>query len=926
MYDAITECNIPIATRKMNQIPRLISLIKELPYPSVIPTDNLPAISDKTAAMLQIKAQIKSMIEDSGVRVGNDITTYGDCIRAISVTNTFELDGPSEYEGKNFYITPYFNGRQVNATNWTVVSGSQYVTVNQYGRVDIATGTISQTVQISAQYTRYDTYTATITVLVSYDNQIVIQGADVMTGTSGNVVAVYNGNVVNPTWSITMGGEYATIDQSGNITITATGNIVVSVSYMGYTSTKAINVVYEANTTTETTVDENGTTTTTTTTTTTDPQTGATTTESSTTVTNDDGSQTQITTETTENQDGSSTSQSAVTNQNGSSSESTTNTSAPDPQTGAVTSNTNTTNYDENGDTTGSSTNTTTENTDGSSTSTTTNYNAEGDPTSGSNQEIDTEGNNSTQEIEYDENGNPEVSGYTIDTSENPDGEKNFDEDGVNTEFYGFDTTRGFVMHIHFTMNFTDQPPGQNENHHQVLTMKRSTPSPWYGFQLRQTGTNKYIVLGTQFKTGNNTNYTISPPRYIATNVAEYDIEVTYDPTLAANNFVARELISDTTIAQVTNIFPDLPELRYLTVCIGYGLDENGDPYRYSDISVSAFSITKLSLTVATPAISCDGQQVTITCTTPNTDIYYRLDGSGPYSQYTAPIAISANTLVEAYAELGSAISETASQTCIYIPPHNYANDYLAFRVTVSGTIAWQAFGTGYAKTIEYSVNGGTWTSITAVATTPATISVAANDVVRFRGTNSTYAGSKANYSGFEGGTATFNVEGNIMSLVYGDNFIGNTTLSGTYNFCSLFKNANVVSAENLVIPMTSLTNYCCRAMFSLCVSLTTPPVLPATTLAQGCYWYMFEGCAISTAPDLPATALVRECYGYMFTACASLSAVKCLATSGFGTTDCLTKWLNGVAAGGIFTKDDSATSWPTGVNGIPSGWTVVNV
>ena len=68
------------------------------------------------------------------------------------------------------------------------------------------------------------------------------------------------------------------------------------------------------------------------------------------------------------------------------------------------------------------------------------------------------------------------------------------------------------------------------------------------------------------------------------------------------------------------------------------------------------------------------------------------------------------------------------------------------------------------------------------------------------RGTNQSYAKDKSNYAGFGYGqsgsngqyhtnAAEFNIEGNIMSLIYGDNFANQTTFNGgTYNFCSLFK------------------------------------------------------------------------------------------------------------------------------------------
>ena len=127
---------------------------------------------------------------------------------------------------------------------------------------------------------------------------------------------------------------------------------------------------------------------------------------------------------------------------------------------------------------------------------------------------------------------------------------------------------------------------------------------------------------------------------------------------------------------------------------------------------------------------------------------------------------------------------------------------------------------------------------------------MAQGNLVRFRGSNTTYATDKSNYSGFEGGTATYDIEGNIMSLLYGDNFAESTTFQGnSYIFCSLFKKAPVISAENLILPATTLKEYCYRGLFSWCTTLTKAPALPATTLATGCYWYMFEHCAITEAP-----------------------------------------------------------------------------
>jgi hypothetical protein len=255
-----------------------------------------------------------------------------------------------------------------------------------------------------------------------------------------------------------------------------------------------------------------------------------------------------------------------------------------------------------------------------------------------------------------------------------------------------------------------------------------------------------------------------------------------------------------------------------------------------------------------------------------------------------------------------------------------YAERYLTLDILTNGNIKWISYGGIPSKTISYSKNNGsTWTEITA-SSTGTSIDVSAGDKVLFKGLNTSYAASKDAYTAF-GGTSTFNVYGNIMSLVYGDNFIGETAMTGTYNFCSIFKLSNVISAENLILPSTTLTNYCYRAMFSKATSLEVAPALPAETLAIGCYWYMFEECAIETAPDLNAPTLVNECYGHMFISCSSLNYIKCLATSGFGTSNCLAGWTDNVASSGTFIKDGNTAivsgKWTRGASGIPTNWLV---
>ena len=171
------------------------------------------------------------------------------------------------------------------------------------------------------------------------------------------------------------------------------------------------------------------------------------------------------------------------------------------------------------------------------------------------------------------------------------------------------------------------------------------------------------------------------------------------------------------------------------------------------------------------------------------------------------------------------------------------------------------------------------------------------------------------------------------------------TTLQ-TYCYSGMFTGCtNLTSAPTL--PATTLASYCYQSMFSSCTSLTTAPALPATTLASYCYRYMFQGCtgltsapalpastlqsycyanmfegctSLTTAPDLNAETTVASCYASMFKNCSNLNYIKCMAT----TTSNTSSWVSGVAATGTFVKDDN-TTWSTGVNGIPSGWTVLN-
>ena len=207
----------------------------------------------------------------------------------------------------------------------------------------------------------------------------------------------------------------------------------------------------------------------------------------------------------------------------------------------------------------------------------------------------------------------------------------------------------------------------------------------------------------------------------------------------------------------------------------------------------------------------------------------------------------------------------------------DYSKEYLTFEsLADNNTITWTFTGSDPIQNVIYwSKNGTSWTSaIASTSDTPVSLATLnKGEKMYLKGENVTYALSTSRYSHFNS-DAEFNVSGNIMSLIYGDNFIGQTTLSSTYNFVYIFKSSKVVDASNLILPAKTLADYCYTYMFRGCTSLATAPKLPATVLAYACYGNMFRGCtSLATAPVLPAITLADSCYKSMFYGCTSLTA-----------------------------------------------------
>jgi hypothetical protein len=86
----------------------------------------------------------------------------------------------------------------------------------------------------------------------------------------------------------------------------------------------------------------------------------------------------------------------------------------------------------------------------------------------------------------------------------------------------------------------------------------------------------------------------------------------------------------------------------------------------------------------------------------------------------------------------------------------------------------------------------------------------------------------------------------------------------------------------------------------------------------------MFNGCvSLVSAPQLPATTLTESCYYYMFNGCTSLNSVTIYAND-VSARNCLSDWLSNVASTGTFHNLGNASYTKNSTSGIPKGWTIV--
>ena len=258
---------------------------------------------------------------------------------------------------------------------------------------------------------------------------------------------------------------------------------------------------------------------------------------------------------------------------------------------------------------------------------------------------------------------------------------------------------------------------------------------------------------------------------------------------------------------------------------------------------------------------------------------------------------------------------------------------------------------------LEYSVNNSTWTSIPSDGISDIPFG-GTKGKLRLRGKNPN--GTATGIFNYAKIFFTSNDEnakvactGDIRTLLDWENYknvnTSNARFCYLFNYCTQLTSAPELPATTLAdgcyysmfegcksltkapeLPATTLANGCYLSMFEGCKSLTTAPELPATTLADGCYLSMFVRCtSLTKAPELPATTLANSCYSQMFLGCRALQSVTMLATD-VSASDCLYNWLynEGTGATSRTLKVANQEAYNTIVNtkyagnsALPSNW-----
>lgn len=245
-------------------------------------------------------------------------------------------------------------------------------------------------------------------------------------------------------------------------------------------------------------------------------------------------------------------------------------------------------------------------------------------------------------------------------------------------------------------------------------------------------------------------------------------------------------------------------------------------------------------------------------------------------------------------------------------------------------------------KVLYVSTDKINWTKITTSSAQQTIATLNTGDKLYLYGFDTSYGYNTFNFS------KNCYVYGNIMSLFYGQEFVGQTTVTGDHACTQLFKdNAHLLShpSKQLVLPIVNFilndswkrtykAAFIYKYMFQNCTALVrAPEIYLSHANSEECYG-MFKGCtSLEVFPyAFNCGTLGGSPYKYMFDGCTSLKYIKMMTDDPCSyrfTVDYMTR---NVPSVGVFIcnklADPDGTShgkWYKSSEGdaIPSGWTV---
>ena len=344
-----------------------------------------------------------------------------------------------------------------------------------------------------------------------------------------------------------------------------------------------------------------------------------------------------------------------------------------------------------------------------------------------------------------------------------------------------------------------------------------------------------------------------------------------YEATYGSEPLTAQTYSADVTDLPMTAT-SETTSLTFSVTCglLKLHLTKTGESIKRIAVTGTPTGGTETTYTLACP--ENEGTEEPVSIDNEGADFFIALP-AGTYTKFR--ITDLEGKVCTINGSTGVTITANEIQPLSFSERLTFTGGYLCFTAKDDGLqMTLNTEGSPTTNTLEYSTDGSSWTDITIDTEFPGTALNNGGKVYVRAKTDRSDEQDDENYIHFTG-SADYEVSGNIMYLV--DSEGGNSYTMNAYEFYALFYEEDehhLLSAENLTLPATTLADDCYEWMFYQCTALTQAPALPATTLAKYCYYEMFYDCqSLTTAPALPASTMVKDCYMYMFEECSNLKS-----------------------------------------------------